>query len=61
MPDRQKHWISADRLMELYKVNPADCRIAVEESPWIEDYPKAKILRPQNSGIYDVKLLSTVS
>lgn len=53
-------WISATRLIELYKVDPAECRIAVKESPWIKDYPWAKILRPQNSGIYDVKLLPTI-
>ncbi len=56
--DGDRHWISADRLIHLYHVDPRDCRVLRPDSPAVDSilrrYPWVPILRPQANGDYTV-------
>lgn len=47
--DGDKHWISADKLMRLYQVDPKECIVSV---PWKESPQDLIPLRPKYDGNY---------
>ena len=55
--DGQRHYVSAVRLCELYKLNPVDCYLAEEKcSPSLHGLPSGlPILRPRKDGNYSLE------
>lgn len=53
--DGDRHFISADRLMNLYRVNPKEC-IVVDHKKKLEGYKEEDLisLYPDSSGRYKV-------
>ena len=52
--DDQRHFINAERLMELYKVSPSECIIDYGNIPY--KYPKEMIfLYPDYNGNYTLE------
>jgi len=67
--DNDKHYISGDRLVELYGLKKSECKVAgwydcnefreiessIRRELLMRRYPKAKILRPRYDGNYNLK------
>ncbi len=51
--DGDRHWIPADKLIQLYQVNPKECIIY---DPWQEDPQDLIVLRPRYDGNYETLL-----
>jgi hypothetical protein len=56
--DGDRHWISADRLVHLYHIDPRDCRVLRPDSPAVDSilrrYPWVPILCPRPDGDYTI-------
>lgn len=49
--DGDRHWISPNRVIELYKVDPKECRI-LDLNRHKQYYPDAILLEPREDGDY---------
>lgn len=52
--DYQKHWISEDKLVNLYKVNPADCVVVLTGEIARKKFPNLIRLEPRVDGNYSL-------
>jgi hypothetical protein len=56
--DGQTHFISADKLIHLYKVNKRDCVVLSSKSIAINSYPDLIKLTPREDGNYELPINS---
>lgn len=49
--DHDKNWVNADQLMQLYRVNPAEC-VVVKENSGRTQPENLIVLRPRRDGDY---------